>query len=178
MHGTLFIALPKILAKTSLAARRLTCDYLEEEGFAPLSRFAGCADHFSVGGRSSGLLRLIRLRQEQPGPFKRYWKALTDDSPHESSMASFKKLFPTYSGRVPLLRANVPYLGHPDDAMIFDEPLFESLKDGFDDVFTYSWGLDEKPCVLYNGGDEGEDWPEKKEDIVGKIWVVVVDYGY
>jgi hypothetical protein len=51
MHGTLYVGISRANAKSSLAARKLACEYLVEEGFIPVLEFAGHADYLSVGGR-------------------------------------------------------------------------------------------------------------------------------
>jgi hypothetical protein len=178
MHGTLFLGFDRENAKSSIAARRWACDYLEGEQFTPMGRFGGEADNYLVGGRCSGILQLLRLRHEQPKSFAKFWKKYPKaDDPR----ALFRQLFPTYRGTIPIMREKILNYGYVDDAQIMDETLYDCLKEGFDEYFRYSWGLDEKPCVLYcgeNSEDSFEEWPKSREAVVGKTWVVVIDYHY
>jgi hypothetical protein len=174
MHGTLLFGLPREVAKSGIAARRKACEYLNEEGFAPQTRFGGFADVFGVGWRSSGLLQLLRLRREQPKAFEEFWTEFRKDEV-EDGVFLFKRSFPQYRGRVPVMREDVPDDGFPDDAQLIDEALYECLNKHFKEVFEYSWGLDEEPCVLYH--DEC-GWPETKGEIVGRVWVVVIGYKF
>ena len=66
MHGVLYVCLPRSQARSSLQARKKVCEYLTEEGFDNQRRFSGHCDYFSVGGRYSGRLSLLRLRHEHP----------------------------------------------------------------------------------------------------------------
>lgn len=178
MLGTLFLGFDKEIANSSLEARRWAVEYLDEEGFTPVRRFGGEADNYGVGGRSSGLLQLLRLRHEQPKPFAKLWKKYPKV---EGPRALFRELFPTYRGTIPIMREKMLDYGYADDAQIIDETLYDCLKEGFEDYFRYSWSLDEKPCVLYcgeNSEDGFEEWPKSREAVVGRTWVVVIDYHY
>jgi len=74
MHAVLYVCLPRSEARSSLQARKKVCEYLNGEGFSRLTRFGGHCDYFSVGGRWSGRLSLLRLRHEQTKMFDRFWK--------------------------------------------------------------------------------------------------------
>ena len=72
----------------------------------------------------------------------------------------------------------MPDLGYPDDAMIFDEALYNQLHPGFCTHFDYSCGIDEVPCALYRDWEEEREWPAESVEVIGKIWIVVVDYHF
>ena len=74
MHGTLYVGISRANAKSSLAARKLVSEYLDEERFAPIRDFGGKADYYHVGGGSSGYLSLLRLRGLDPKRFARFRK--------------------------------------------------------------------------------------------------------
>lgn len=175
MHGTLFLGFEKATARSSMAARRWACDYLSEEGFTPMRRFGGAADYYGVGGRSSGILEILRLRHERIRTFEKFWKALPRS---KDPVALFKRSFPSYRGRIPVARDVTPDYGYADDAQIIDETLYHCLKPGFANFLEYSCGIDEKLCVLYCGTSESgfEEWPKTKEAIIGRTWIVVIDY--
>lgn len=180
MHGTLFIGISRRYAKTGLAARKLACEYLDEEGFTPIREFGGVADYFSVGGRWSGALSLLKLKDSDPKHFARFWRQFhkLDDSAHAKAL--FRKFYPKYLGRIPACRdaAKIPDLGFADDTMVIDKALFNQLRQGLASEFYYSWGLIEKPCALYRDWDEDRRWPEVPDEIIGKIWIVLIDYHY
>ena len=139
MHGVLYVCLPRSEARSSLQARKKVCEYLNDEGFAQDLRFAGHCDYFSVGGRYSGRLSLLRLRHEQPKQFDRFWKHYwMKDIGAEEAERLFRQAFPEYGGKLPINRGSVGFDGAPDDAQIMDKGLFQQLKAGFGDVVDYS----------------------------------------
>src|SRR5436190_1292066 len=138
MHGVLYVCLPRSQARSSLQARKKVCEYLNDEGFAQDLRFAGHCDYFSVGGRYSGRLSLLRLRQEQPKQFDRLWKRYwMMDIGEEESERLFREMFPKYRGKLPIYRGSVGFDGAPDDAQIMDVALFQQLKKGFSSMVDY-----------------------------------------
>jgi len=181
MHGTLYIGISCQHAKSSLAARKLACEYLDEEGFTPIRDFGGKADYYQVGGRCSGFLSLLKLKDSEPKQFARFWRQFIKAGDSDQAKTVFQKWYPDYPGRIPVRRddeGKVPHLGYPDDALVIDKSLFDQLREGFSTEFRYSWGLEEKLCALYRDWDEDYQWPENPEDVIGKIWVVVLDYHY
>jgi hypothetical protein len=72
MHGTLYIGISSEYANASLAARKLACEYLDEEGFTPIRDFGGKADYYQVGGRCSGFLSLLKLKDSEPKQFAKF----------------------------------------------------------------------------------------------------------
>src|SRR5579871_5876471 len=132
MHGILYVCLPRSQARTSLQARKKVCEYLTQEGFDTQLRFSGHCDYFSVGGRYSGRLNLLRLRQGQPKQFARFWQGYwMKDINGKEARRLFRDNFPKFRGNLPINRGRVGFEGAPDDAQVMDEPLFQQLKPGF-----------------------------------------------
>jgi hypothetical protein len=73
MHFLLYVCTPADGSRTSLQARRNVCRYLNREHFVSRGRFCGVCDYFSVGGRYSGMLNLLRLQQQHPRKFKQFF---------------------------------------------------------------------------------------------------------
>lgn len=177
MHGVLYVCFPRSQARSSVQARKKVCEYLTEEGFDTQLRFSGHCDYFSVGGRYSGRLNLLRLRQEQPKQFARFWKGYWMKSISESDAeALFRQAFPEYRGKLPINRGSVGFDGAPDDAQVMDEPLFQQLKNGFGDVVDYSYEIAE-PNVICTEDTDDFVWPTTAEE-AAKLWVVVIDYHF
>jgi hypothetical protein len=112
MHFVVYVCLPRSQARNSLAARKRVCDYLTGEGCDTLLRFSGRCDYFSVGGRWSGRLTLLRLRHEQPKVFGRFWKRLDTVETGEETEALFRKAFPDFRGKLPVNRGGTGFEGH------------------------------------------------------------------
>ncbi len=175
MHGVLYVCLPRSQARSSLQARKKVLQYLTDEGFAPLLRFSGHCDCFSVGGRNSGRLGLLRLRQEQRRQFDRFWKRYRmKDIGEEEAERLFRETFPKFRGKLPVNRAGTGFEGEPDDAQIMDEPLFQQLKAGFSDLANFSYEINE-PNVICTEDTYDFEWPKTSEE-AAKFWVVVIDY--
>jgi hypothetical protein len=177
MHGVLYVCLPRSQARSSLQARKKVCEYLTQEGFDTQLRFSGHCDYFSVGGRYSGRLTLLRLRQEQPRQFarfwKRYWMQYIEDDEAEQL---FWQAFPKFRGKLPINRGRVGFDGAPDDAQIMDEPLFHQLKPGFSESVDYSYEIGE-PNVICTEETDDFEWPKTAEE-AAKLWVVLIDYHF
>jgi len=174
MHFLLFVCLPVEKARTSLQARRGVCKYLSKEQFVHNGRFCGMCDYFLVGGRYSGMLNLLRLKQQHPRIFKRFLTRYQNRSEVGSAYEFFRLCFPEYKGMKPLYRPKFRIYGYPDDAQIMDEVLFAALKDSFDEYVTNAIPF-EKPNVIFTDLDEDE-WPVDAINGVGQHWVVVIDY--
>jgi hypothetical protein len=179
MHGVLYVCLPRSEARGSLQARKKVCEYLTQENYdatePPFS--GGCDyDYYSVGGRWSGRLSLLRLRYEHPKQLSRFWKHYLSGGSEKGASALFHKLFPNYRGRLPFNRMRVGYYGAPDDAQIMDEPLFRQLKPGFSKEMDGSYELNE-PNVICTEDTDDFEWPKTVEE-AAKFWVVIIDYHY
>lgn len=177
MHGVLYVCIPRSQARSSLQARKKVCEYLTEEGFDTQLRFSGHCDYFSVGGRYSGRLSLLRLRQEQPKQFDRFWKRYWMKSVSDKEAEGlFRQSFPAYRGKLPISRGSVGFDGSPDDAQVMDEPLFQQLKAGFGDGVDYSYEI-AQPNVICTEDTDDFEWPKTAEE-AAKLWVVVIDYHF
>ena len=177
MHGVLYVCLPRSQARSSLQARKKVSEYLTEEGFDTQLRFSGHCDYFSVGGRYSGRLNLLRLRQEQPRQFDRFWKRYwMKDIGADEAERLFRESFPKFRGKLPINRGSVGFEGAPDDAQIMDKALFQQLKPGFGDTVDYSYEITE-PNVICTEDTDDFEWPTTSEE-AGKLWVVVIDYHF
>jgi hypothetical protein len=177
MHALLYVCLPRSQARSSLQARKKVCEYLTQEGFDAQLRFSGHCDYFSVGGRYSGRLNLLRLRQEQPSRFARFWKRYWMKSlDNEEVQRLFRQTFPEFRGKLPINRGRVGFEGAPDDAQVMDGALFRQLKAGFGDVVDYSFEINE-PNVICTEDTDDFEWPRTAEE-AGKLWVVVIDYHF
>ena len=177
MHGILYVCLPRFQARTSLQARKKVCEYLTQEGFDTQLRFSGHCDYFSVGGRYSGQLHLLRLRQEQRRTFDRFWKRYwRKDISDEEAKRLFRETFPKFRGKLPINRVRIGFYGHRDDAQIMDEPLFQQLNMGFGQSVDYSYEINE-PNVICTEDTDNFEWPKNGEE-AAKLWVVVIDYHF
>jgi hypothetical protein len=180
MDAILYVCLPRSEARSSLQARKKVCEYLTDEGFAPFLRFGGRCDYFTVGGHWSGLLPLLRLRSEHPKVIDRIWKEYLASSSSDEFAGlcrRFRETFPTYRGKLPICRKCTEFYGYPDDAQIMDEPLFQQLKGGFDEMELVEEDSDEitKPNVIFIGILNEDEWPKTPEE-AAKFWVVVIHY--
>jgi hypothetical protein len=177
MHGVLYVCLPRSQARSSLQARKKVCEYLTAEGFDTQLRFSGHCDYFSVGGRYSGRLGLLRLRQEHPKGFALFWKSYwMKDISEEEAKRLFRQTFPKYRMKLPINRGSVGFEGAPDDAQIMDEALFQQLKSGFGDMVDYSFEITE-PNVICTEDTDDFEWPTTSKE-AAKLWVVVIDYHF
>jgi hypothetical protein len=159
-----------------LQARRAVCEYLNKEGFAQDLRFAGNCDYFSVGGRYSGRLNLLRLRHANPRRFARFWRRFQESADAGEDERLFRQAFPDYRGKLPFHRGSVGFEGRPDDAQVMDEPLFRQLEPGFGGIVDYSYEIAE-PNVICTEDTADFEWPKTPEG-AGKLWVVLIDYHF
>ena len=179
MHGVLYVCLPRSQARSSLQARKKVCEYLTQENYDDTEPpFSGGYDYdyYSVGGRWSGRLSLLRLRYEQPKQFSRFWKRYINHSTDEGAPSLFRQLFPQYRGRLPFDRMRIGYYGAPDDAQIMDEPLFRRLQPGFGWEMDGSYEINE-PNVICTEDTDDFEWPKTVEE-AAKFWVVIIDYHF
>src|SRR5262249_18029059 len=128
------------------------------------------------GGRYSGRLSLLRLRQEQPRQFARFWRYWMKDISDEEAGRLFRENFPKFRGKLPINRGGTGFEGAADDAQIMDEPLFQQIKAGFSSVVDYSYEINE-PNVIFNEDADDFEWPKTVEE-AAKWWVVVIDFHF
>jgi hypothetical protein len=174
MHFLLYVCLPVEEAKTSLQARRRACRYLEQEHFVTAGRFCGHCDYFSVGGRYSGMLTLLRLNGLHPREFRLFLRRYRETKTLLAGSRLFKKSFPSFCERIPVARPDVGFDGYQDDAQLLDKILFAQLKSGFNEYVTNAVAF-ERPNVIFTSLDESQ-WPTTVEDAVGRHWVVAIAY--
>ncbi len=179
MHSVLYVCLPRSEARSSLQARMRVSDYLTEEGFDTHLRFSGCCDYFKVGGRWSGWLTLLRLDHEQPKKMAQFWKRYEAIDTAEEARKLFREMFPKFRGKPPIGRESIGVYGEQDDAQIMDEPLFQQLKEGFNEEVT----RDKQPNVIFTTDCYVQDpdgdfpWPKTGKE-ASRFWVVVIDYHF
>ncbi len=177
MHFLLYVCVPTDEARTSLQARRRVCRYLNKEHFISKGRFCGYCDYFSVGGRFAGTLNLLRFKHHHPRKYKQLLVKYPSDRsgiPIEEANELIRSWFSEYKDIDIFYKNNRSLYGNEDDAQIIDEVLFEELKDGFDELVTYSHPF-EKPNVIFIDLDE-EEWRRDPKIVIGRQWVVVIDY--
>jgi len=180
MHAVLYVCLPRSQARSSLQARKKVCEYLTEEGFDTQRRFSGHCYYFSVGGRCSGRLCLLRLRSEQPKVFDRFWKQYGGTSSKDEVARVcqlFRETFPAYRGKLPIYREHVEFHGQSDDAQTMDEPLFQQLKAGFSEGVDYSYEITKPNVIFTDDPDDDFEWPTNGKE-AAKFWVVVISYHF
>jgi hypothetical protein len=175
MHSALYVCLPRAQARTSLRARELVCEYLTDEGFEAQGRFGGHCDYFKVGGRWSGRLTWLRLRNEQPQQFDRFWKQFHTASSAAGRKRLVRKSFPAYRGPTLIDRGRTEFLGKPDDCQIMDEPLFRQLQAGFSEEVEYEYEITKPNVIFTDDPDDDFEWP-KTIGAAAAFWVVIVDY--
>mgnify|MGYP000969252536 CR=1 FL=1 len=174
MHFLLYVCLPIDQAKTSLQARRRVCQYLIEEQFIHNGRFCRVCDYFSMGGRYSGMLNMLRLKHHHPQKYKQYLAQAHIGLDAKEVHKVFKHCFPDDHGMKPVCRNNVRFHGYPDDAQIMDEVLFTELKQGFNEDVTFALPF-ERPNVIFTDLC-ADEWPVEPTSGIGRHWVVVIDY--
>ncbi len=175
MHGALYVCIPRSQASTSLRARKAVCRYLNEEGFALQCRFGGHCDYFSVGGRWSGRLSLLRLQHEYPKKFGKFWKQYEACETTKAAQRLFKSAFPEYQGPALIERSDIDFYGEQDDAQIMDATLFRQLRKGFGEVVTYAWEITEPNVIFTDDPDDDFEWPKGAKQ-AAEFWTVVIDY--
>jgi len=178
MHYRYLVTIPKDKAKDSADARRCVNSFLEEEGFCSQGRFSsGMADSFVIGGRWSGELTSMCLDQEKLKKVNEelgedhFWfggkGGMTKEKRLEQYKKVFMKHFPDFNGILPLWRDSYNPDGMEDDAKIIDEVLWNNLMEKV---------IKENNEEHFSDMEYELDSSAKKEDVVGKYWVVVVDY--
>ena len=180
MHANIYVMTDKENAKTSAEARAFAFGYLQQQGFAGEGTRFSCpiADWFVVGGRWSGEFTKQTLDKDKIQAFEKefekkygYWinKSVSQDDRRKQSEKLFKEYFPDFDGKMPYWRNGYNEMGADDDAVIVNNAIYTKIvkagmKNGIEDggavVDTNGWDV----CNM------------KKKDIVGKKWIVVVDF--
>src|SRR5687767_10665172 len=165
MHFCLYLCVPRSAANTS---RRAAAEYVDDENFASETRFGGVSDYFGVGGRWSGRLELLRLKDASAMKFRQFWTQFENVKTPAQEQKLFKKTFPEYTAALPVARSRESFLGDADDAQIMDAVLFRQLKRGFSEYVDHSWEPS-KPNVPFTDLGEGE-WHDV--EVIDEYWVV------
>lgn len=184
MHHKLFVLTNKDNAKTSKEARDYVYNQLENDVsfVGEGGRFSSpIADWFVIGGRWSGAITQLFLDQDKLGEFwKEFekqqlgWTNNTDklkEDQQKKSQELFMTYFPNFKGEIPIWRdAGYIHEGYEDDAQIVTKKLWEALKKEYkNDIPIEPTPEDNNLCDL-----EGDE--VTKENVIGKKWLVVVDY--
>jgi hypothetical protein len=177
MHYRFLVTFNKDEAETSLEARSYVMDYLQENGFVGEGRWGGgYADWFVIGGRWSGVLTLSLLNQKKVTKVQKefeethgWWlggqERVTEAQRREQMKAIFYREFPDFTGEMPYWRNQYEAYGYADDAMVLTQELYDTL------------------LKAYEGQDESENHADLEYEpvspaMVGKKWLVVVDYHF
>lgn len=161
--------------KDSQRIQKMVDEYLETEGFAAQGRFSsGYCDYYSIGGRWSGELTRKKLDKKRVVEFERLiqikYKGLIADKTREVK-ALFKRIFPEFTGEFPYIREGAANKYYDDDAQIVDEALYNAIiEPKLDKIDSEEFG--EGGQIITTDMSQ----PEKKEDIIGKYWLVIVDF--
>jgi hypothetical protein len=190
MHHRLFVLTNKENAKTSEEARNYVYDQLMEDNsfVGDGGRFSSpIADWFVVGGRWSGALTQLLLDQDK---LKEYWKEFekqklgwtnntdkkTEDQ-QKKSQELFTQYFPNFKGEIPIWRdAGYIHKGYEDDAQIVTKKLWDVLNKDYEKNNEHVGFIPEEPTPEDDGICDLECDEVTKENVVGKKWLVVVDY--
>jgi hypothetical protein len=180
MHYRFLVTFDSKHATTSYDARRFVLDTLQDEGFCNRGRWdGGMADWFLIGGRWSGELsrhswgeklytEIAEIEQEHD---IQLWGAHYNDSlmqvlqQHLTRRVQMRwdNAAPEAYKGIPIQRDTDKDFGYEDDAMLLTQELYDAL------------------LKEYEGKVESEhhadlDYEEVTPAMVGKKWLVVVDY--
>jgi hypothetical protein len=180
MHYRFLVTFDKRHAATSIAAREYVWQTLHDEGFCGEGRWGGgMADWFVIGGRWSGELsryswakaltaQMHAIEQEHG---IQVWGAHYGDKGKQHLQQQLAERFqamwdavapPAYKG-IPIDRNTYSDVGYEDDAMLLTQDLYDALlkeHEGATDSAHHA-DLDDDAVSLA---------------MIGKKWIVVVDY--
>lgn len=201
MHYRLIVTFDKKHAKNSLEARGYAFKTLGSDptfcyADAQPGLFAsGVCDWFVIGGRWSGELTNAKLDQKKIKKVNEefeeeygWWvggKTGVDEKKRKLQYESvFNQYFPNFKGELPAWRDHYQQLGYEDDAAIVDKVLYESILKkykGDRQGWSYHKSDDANGEKLYTWkdlhfADLDGDYLEKGKDVIGKKWIVVIDY--
>jgi len=170
--------------KNSKEVRDKVQDYLYEEGFTDQREFcSGPSDGLAIGGRWSGVLTEYlfnpilwkachdKLWEEKEKTGVNRWKSNVTLKQKAYARKMFNDFFPKYKGLLPFHRDSLCYFGEEDDAMIVTKLLWtrfikKLVRDSEGDFY-------QDPIIYLQGSVIDEC---KEEDVVNKMYAVVVDY--
>lgn len=190
MHYRLFVLTNKGNAKTSEEACQYVYDQLSnDDSFAGEGgRFGSpIADWFVIGGRWSGVLTQLLLDSKVVKEFwKEFekeqlgWTNLTDKKQEDQIKKSnklFMKYFPNFKGEIPVWRGNqYDHQGAKDDAQLVTKELWKALAKDFKNSKEHGGNIPEEPEASSDGIVDLEYDFVNEASVVGKKWIVVVDY--
>lgn len=181
MHKRLLITVDARRAATSRAAREYMMQYLHDEHFCcGEGRWArGIADWFVIGGRWSGELSYFSWARavmaeiaafEEKNSFKRWGGGYPEPEREAMRKLAAHRLDKMWDAAAPKVYKGIPYErdthkvdGYADDAMLLTQELYDEL------LKPYEGKEDER--VYIDVENEA-----LSPDMVGRKWLVVVDY--
>jgi hypothetical protein len=182
MHFRFLVTCNRDWADTSAKAREHVLDTLQEEGFCGQGRWGGgLADWFVIGGRWSGALSFATWAKDLRERFSaaeathdvqvrgcHYGDLMAHKRPVQEQLAKqFQQMWDAAAPKayvgIPYNRDNYQREGYADDAMLLTQELYDAL------------------LKEYEGQEESEyhadlEYEAVSPEMVGKKWLVVVDY--
>lgn len=187
MHYRFFVTFNKEHAAASTEARDYAAQYLNNNGFSydehdEDKRWArGFADWFVIGGRWSGELSrhswaaslYTRMENAEKAAGVQVWGASYTDKTLQRKQKALAKLFtvawkqeaPKAYRAIPINRNTYKGDGYEDDAMPLTQELYDELLQEYE---AEQSGDSEHHADL--------DYDAVSSDMIGKKWLVVVDY--
>jgi hypothetical protein len=180
MHYRFLVTFAAANAHDSAAARGHVSACLEEEGFCGTGRWGGgLADWFVIGGRWSGELsryswakeitaQMVALEREHA---VQVWGAFYGDAKKERIQqelaARFQRLWDTHAPEeykgIPIQRDTYQEAGYADDAMLLTQELYDALLKEYEGTEDFEYHAD-------------LEYDSVSPEMIGKKWLVVVDY--
>jgi hypothetical protein len=181
MHFRFLVTCERDWAETSQEARAHVLDTLLEEGFCGEGRWGGgVCDWFVIGGRWSGeLSRSTWAKQitaqmaalEEHHAVQVWGTFYGGDAEKKRTQQELAKVFQQmWDAEAPVAYVGIPYIrdtyqqgGYADDAMLLTQELYDAL------------------LKEYEGKEESEyhadlEYDSVSPEMIGKKWLVVVDY--
>lgn len=156
MHALYFVIFDRKEAGNSLKAKNLATNTLMDENFCCQEGFfsAGKAEWFTVGGRWSGILQVLKLGIDMERFFGMSEQERKDSWSQKGG-----------AGPCPGEDRHSGFEEYPDDAMVVDQGLWQKLAETYPEVEAY----DANACSEDILADL------KSQDVIGR-WIVVIDY--
>jgi hypothetical protein len=180
MHFRFFVTFDAEYADSSATAREYVYDFLMAEGFCSQGRWGGgMADWFVIGGRWSGELsrhswaRTITTRMEaleQQHHVQVRGTFYGDEEKQRIQQELAKQLQQMWDAEAPAAYVGIPYIrdtyercGYADDAMLLTQELYDALLKEYEGQEEFDYHADLEYAAI-------------SPEMVGKKWLVVVDY--
>jgi hypothetical protein len=180
MHYRFFVTCEQGAAENSAEAREYVRDTLQEENFCSDGRWGGgMCDWFVIGGRWSGELSrttwareitnqmIAREQEHNVQVWGAFYGSAEKERIQQELAARFQSLWDMYAPEeyrgIPIQRDTYQETGYEDDAMLLTRELYDAL------------------LKEYEGKEEFEhhadlEYDEVSPAMIGKKWLVVVDY--